>query len=251
MKSPDIDNSSMAGKRSLISVCYVFAVGGLLFNLQPLLLGALAASHELSDSQLGLTSSTALLSSCILVIAGFYWVPRISWRSAMGTGVALSAIASAALPLANNFTNVLLATGGIGAGMAICFAPALVALGTAPNPARAFGLGMAAQVLLAGIGIFILPAQLLPAFGLSGFSTFMVLAVIPGLLMLHWVPDLKDRRMSDRDMTPRPSSNLTGWLALAGSMEFLDTHTTTTHQQSRPVGPPTRACSRCLDVWGG
>ena len=72
---------SINSTRSLLIVSYGSAIGALVFNTQPAIVGAMAVSFGFTEAQLGNIIAIAMMAMFVLVVSSFFWVHRVAWRT--------------------------------------------------------------------------------------------------------------------------------------------------------------------------
>lgn len=80
--------------RSILIISYGTAIGAIVFNTQPALVGALANSFGFTEIQLGNIMATALVAIFCLVVSSFYWVHRVASRTTVFAGALASPVIS-------------------------------------------------------------------------------------------------------------------------------------------------------------
>ena len=177
---------------TLAALSYCAAVGALFFNIQPVLIGAIAGSFAFDEQQLGSLVSVGLFTGFFVLASSFFWVTLVDWRRSVGCGIVVSLAAMIMLFAAANYAGVAASCGVLGLGMALIYAPALVALGSTPDPTRSFGLAITAMVLLAGVCVLLIPTFFMPRWGLQGVAAFLAILFALTVVTLPWLPRGKD-----------------------------------------------------------
>ena len=196
---------------SLLAVSYCSAIGALIFNTQPALVGALAETFGFSEGQLGNIMSITLIAVFCLVVTSFYWVHRVAWRTTMSTGALVACLGVVSLAFADGFTSVTSSLASIGTGAAAVYVASLACLATAKDPARAFGVAITTQVGLASVTVYLILAYLLPQFGFVGVVglLFLLNLLVFGLLPL--IPENRERAVSG-EVRAYSDRNLLKWV---------------------------------------
>lgn len=159
----------------------VSAIGGLVFNTMPLLLGTAGDAFDFSPSKLGSLSLTAGVGYLAGTLTGPLWVERVNWR--------IAAFAILAAVIASFLFATQLSGQAIFAGFAIfaffcalAIALAMRVLADMPDPERAYGTRLSVELVSIGVFLIILPILFIAK---SGFSGAMVgLACFAALLGL-------------------------------------------------------------------
>ncbi len=198
----------------MAAASYMTAVGAILFNTMPVLLGAVADGFGASNDELGLLAAVGLLGASVVLVSSYFWVRRVRWRRHLGWSICSGIAAIAALYTVDSFAGLLIVFPLIGVAMASTFAPALAALSDARDPARAFGFSITAQVLLAAVALFLIPAFAVPRYGFSGVVAVLLALFAPALLLLRWIPDGGERPERPEPPAAEGRVNLRLWALL-------------------------------------
>ena len=152
----------------LAAAILLACAGASMFQVEPLYLGAIAVSMGLDEGQLGLLAGVELGGMVLGSVAAVFWITRLDWRYvAVGALVVLATgnLVSATVDDISTLMAVRLITGLFGSGTV--YAVSLAVIGHVPNPDRAFGLAVAAMVVLTMAALFLLPMSI-SAWGASG-----------------------------------------------------------------------------------
>ncbi len=214
----------MDDPRSVLAAAYVSAIGALLFNAQPVLVGALSFAHGFTEAELGFVMSSGLLAAFCVVVAAFFWVPRVSVRAAVRLGAGAVLAGTAGLGVSPGFVGVVVGFVLIGAGMAAVYAPALTCLGATRDPARSFGIAISAQVLVASATLLAVPALLFPGAGMLPVAALLGAAALPAFAAVRYLPARAggDRRAeATRSRTADPSTSPLAALGLVAMAVYF------------------------------
>ena len=165
----------------ILAVSMVSAIGGLVFNTMPLLLGTAGDAFGFSPSKLGSLSLTAGIGYLAGTLTGPLWVERVNWR--------MAAFAILAAVIASFLLATQLSGQAVFAGFAIfaffcalAIALAMRVLADMPDPERAYGTRLSVELVSIGVFLIVLPILFISK---SGFSGAMVgLACFAALLGL-------------------------------------------------------------------
>lgn len=151
----------------IIAVSMVSAIGGLVFNTMPFLLGTAGEAYELSPGQLGTLSLTAGIGYLIGTLTGPVWVDRVNWR------IAAFAIVSAVIIsflLASRLSGDTIYGGFalFGFFCALAIALAMRVLADMPDPEQAYGTRLTVELVSIGAFLIILPVIFIAQSGFSG-----------------------------------------------------------------------------------
>lgn len=161
----------MENSRSLlpviIAISFVSAIGGLVFNTMPLLLGAAKDSAGLTTEQLGTLSLLAGLGYLSGTVSAPLWVEKVNWRIAAFVIAVLAALSFFAASKASGAA-IYGAWIAFGFFCSLAIALAMRALADMPNPERAYGTRLTVELLSIGILLSVLPIYFIAKFGFSG-----------------------------------------------------------------------------------
>ncbi|MEP3890573.1 MAG: MFS transporter [Hellea sp.] len=165
----------------IIAVSMVSAIGGLVFNTMPILLGAAGEAFDLSPAQLGTLSLTAGIGYLAGTLTGPLWVERVNWRVAAFAIVA-AVIASFLLATQLNGTTLYAGFAGFGFFCALAIALAMRVLADMPDPERAYGTRLSVELVSIGVFLMLLPILFIARAGFSGAMVGLALfALLLGL----------------------------------------------------------------------
>lgn len=174
--------------RSVLVISYGTAIGAIVFNTQPALVGALANSFGFTKIQLGNIMATTLVAIFCLVVSSFYWVHRVASRTTVIAGTLAAVFGALSLGFASNFVGVSLSLALIGAGTAAIYVVCLACLATARDPTRAFGVSITIQVAVASITVYLIPAYAIPLYGFKGVAGLLACLFVLAFGMLPFIP---------------------------------------------------------------
>jgi predicted MFS family arabinose efflux permease len=165
----------------IIAVSMVSAIGGLVFNTMPLLLGAAGEGFGLTPAKLGTLSLAAGVGYLAGTFTGPLWVERVNWR--------LAAIAIIAAVIFSFLAASRLSGAGLLAGFAIfgffcalAIALSMRVLADMPDPERAYGTRLSVELISIGVFLILLPTVFIAKAGFAG--AMFGLACFAGLLGL-------------------------------------------------------------------
>ena len=172
----------------MLSASLASTIGGLPFNLLPVMLGSMADSFGLDASAAGLMGSVCFAGYLVGTLGAPLWMNRLNWRvltvvSASGTALffALSAGVSSVSVL-----YVMWALIGFFASTMTCLGMRI--LSDLPNKVRAFGVRQGVELSVTALVLFALPPLVIAHFKYPGAA--LALAGVVALLGLSalWVP---------------------------------------------------------------
>ncbi len=169
-ESPDINS-----KVSIAAVSYAAAVGALLFNTLPVLLGALSTTMNLDVNQQATFASVGLMGTFVTILTAVFWVRRVDWRKITVACTLLAVSAWMLMLQFQNYDALLVLIFFVGVFNAGIYAPAIACLGDTTDSTRAFSAAITLQVLVAALSLYIVPAILVPTWGFAGVIVLNVL----------------------------------------------------------------------------
>jgi len=163
----------------ILAVSMVSAIGGLVFNTMPLLLGTAGEAFGLSPAQLGTLSLTAGIGYLAGTLTGPLWVERVNWRIA---AFAIVAAVIASFLFATQLSGIAIFAGFaiFGFFCALAIALAMRVLADMPDPERAYGTRLSVELVSIGVFLILLPVLFISRAGFSG--AMLGLALFAALL---------------------------------------------------------------------
>ena len=153
---------------AVIAACLLSAAGALVFNAFPLFLSTIAGQFGFGDEQLGLLGTYYLGGFALVALLAPIWMPRLPWRMTAVSAYALVLLALFRLSIAQADA-VHWGMALLGLGSAFLFTIGLGVLSAAPDPDRAYGFKLSAEMVLAAVTMFIMTTMILARFGYAGF----------------------------------------------------------------------------------
>jgi MFS family permease len=173
--------------RSIFAACLISAAGGLVFNAFPLFLSSIARQYGLNDEELGLLGTYYLGAAALVSLLAPLWMPRLPWRGTAIAGYACIAVALMWMGHARA-DQIHWVMALLGAGCISIFTIALGILSAAADPNRAFGFKLTAEMVLAGILMFVMTGFVTERFGYQGFIWAVLITYGATALGLRWIP---------------------------------------------------------------
>jgi predicted MFS family arabinose efflux permease len=188
-------------------------------NVLPVLVGLLADAHGLNEAQIGYLVSTNMAAGLLASTTAPYWIVRVNAKYAVGACLALDACGLLGLSLAPNLPLLFVAQIVIGGATVGVSSICVTVLAQLPNPARALGIKITSDVIVAGTFLALAPVDRL---GLSGFVG--VLAMLFLLAIAAATPRLParaiERTPAHLEMRSLRAAPLSAWLVLASLTMF-------------------------------
>lgn len=164
------------------------AIGALFYNVLPIYLGTAQDYRGLDNRAIGFLSSAFFLGYNVATISAFFWIRRFSWSMIVGITVPIAALSLAAGTLTNSYALLLASVAVAGGAFAAIYGIGTTVLGDTSNPARWFGVKIAAEALLGAILLLVLPATTIAKWGFNGTVIGVVIAMIFLTPFLFWIP---------------------------------------------------------------
>jgi len=202
-------------RNAIIAAIVISALGAIFYNVLPLYLGTAQDSKALSNSQLGLISTAFFIGYNLVTLSAFYWIRAFSWRL-----VACLYVST----LTDSYTLLLTFTAMAGAAFAVVYGIGTTIISDTENPARWYGLKIAAEAGLGAVLLVVLPGTLVAQYGFDGmiWGILLTLAVLSPVL---FILPRAGRRTTPAAADPLVSKNGgTGnaiWFALLATLAFF------------------------------
>ncbi|MBD9513167.1 MFS transporter [Pseudomonas sp. PDM22] len=207
----------------LLAVVLFSAIGPLVLLTAPALASRYIAELGLDNRQVGFLFSMELGAMAISTIPTYFWMRRYNWRR-------IAAIAAAVFLLGNLLSAVLMSTAAPSYPLLVALrfltafseaALVLVCLGTAgtlPNAARAFGLWVTGQLVLAALSLQFMP-WLFSHWRVASFFLLIALFTAACLPLIRSLPAGSDNQAEA--LPPSQARAALGKIALGMSAIFL------------------------------
>ena len=183
----DSSKNPMDAGTIILSAIVISSIGALFYNLLPMYLGTAQDSKGLANAQIGFISTAFFLGYNLVTIWAFYWIRKWNWRLVTLVGTPIAALGLYASTLTDNYYALLAATALSGGAFAALYGIGTTILSDTSNPARWFGLKIAAEAASGAVLLLILPGTAIASYGFSGVILGMLLTIVllsPLLFML-------------------------------------------------------------------
>jgi predicted MFS family arabinose efflux permease len=202
---------------------YVFlALGAWVFLIQPVFLGALAETFQLTARQSGYLAAIEMAGAAVTSLLAPLWINRVNWRFLAAFGLCAATLGNLLSVYLPDFGILLAARVGTSiCGSGVIYALGIAMLGKTDNPDRYFGIAITLQVVLSAFA----PGVLQRFIALGGAA--LMLALLGGLYLialpiLRWVPVASSKQAAAGIATKRLRSGLnTGIVLTLLSFLFL------------------------------
>ncbi len=199
------------------------AIGALMYNVLPVYLGAAQDYRGLSTRQIGLIGTIFFTGFTVTTATGFFWIRRLGWRTLTISASLVGALGFSAATFGSSYELLLVGIFVAGGAFSIAYGVGTTALGDTSNPARWYGVKIAAEATVGAALLFFLPPTVIARWGFTGLIWSLVATVLvlaPLLLMLPKRPDapIEGATISG---TERATNRPAVWSALAGCLFFM------------------------------
>lgn len=200
---------------AVAAAAYLIGINQLIVNLQPLVLGALAETYHLSDTQLGHVSAIFIGFNTVAVLSAPFWVRRVNWRTLTTLAVALAAGTLAAGSMLSSLPAILVLFAVLGVVKGTLGAPSFASLGDTANPDRSYAASLISQSLLAAAVAVPFAQWIIPKYGVVGLFLGLAGLVATGLVAARWLPADGAVPSSEVERAPKAPLRSRGVLAPA------------------------------------
>ncbi len=172
----------------ILSASLASTIGGLPFNVLPVMLGSLADSFKLDAQTTGLIGSICFAGYLVGTLGAPFWMNRVNWRvltivSAVGTAASF-ALSSQVSTLELLF--VVWALIGFFASTMTCLGMRI--LSDLPDKVRAFGTRQGVELSVTAAVLFALPPLIISEYKYPGAALALAAVVAVLGLSAFWVP---------------------------------------------------------------
>jgi len=172
----------------MLSASLASTIGGLPFNVLPVMLGSLADSFGLDAQTTGLLGSTCFAGYLVGTLGAPFWMNRLNWRlltviSALGTAMSF---ALSSLVVNVQLLFVIWALIGFFASTMTCLGMRI--LSDLPDKVRAFGVRQGVELSVTAAVLFALPPLVIAYFKYPGAALALAAVVAVLGLSAFWVP---------------------------------------------------------------
>ncbi len=219
-------SNSFDSVRVILPALAISAIGALFYNLLPLFVGSAQDFRSLGNSEAGFISSAFFLGYNAVTIWAFFWIRRWSWRKVTGCALPIAMLGLLAAARSDSYAVLLLATVVAGGGFAALYGIGTTVLADTSNPARWYGVKIAAEAFPGALLLFILPVTLIPDYGFAGVTYGVLITCLLLLPLLFTLPahGLKAREHVDEAALQEELATLDSgriWAALVATFLFF------------------------------
>ena len=212
-------------RNAIIAAIAISALGAIFYNVLPLYLGTAQDSKGLSSAQLGLISTAFFIGYNLVTLSAFYWIRAFSWRLVASLALPLGGACLYVSTLTDSYPLLLTFTAMAGAAFAVVYGIGTTIISDTENPARWYGLKIAAEAGLGAVLLVVLPGTLVAQHGFDGmiWGILLTLAVLSPVL---FILPRAGRKVTPVSVDPLLSNDgpATGnaiWFALLATLAFF------------------------------
>jgi predicted MFS family arabinose efflux permease len=230
MHQMSIDHSKnpMDASTVILSAIVASAIGALFYNMLPLYLGTAQDSKGLENSAIGFISTAFFFGYNVVTISAFYWIRKWSWRVITLVSTPIAGLGLYASTLTSSYTALLAATAVAGGAFAAIYGVGTTILSDTSNPARWYGLKIAAEAITGAVLLLVLPGTLIASHGFDGMVVGILLsmALLSPLLFLLPARGIKTHEQElqeyqELDEQPESLNHWAIWSALFATLVFF------------------------------
>lgn len=219
---------SMDAGSVILAAITVSAVGALFYNMLPVYLGTAQDSRGLDNAALGFLSTAFFFGYNVVTISAFYWIRRWNWRKVTLICLPLAGGGLLLGSLAQDYYLLLIFTAIAGGAFATLYGLGTTILSDSSNPARWFGLKIAAEAGVGALLLVILPGTLIAQYGFNGLVAGMLLAMLLLSPLLFLLPargnkshEQEEQEFQALDEMPESVNHWAIWCALFAALAFF------------------------------
>lgn len=201
----------------------VSAIGALFYNVLPLYLGVAQDYRGLDNKQIGFLSSAFFLGYNIVTISAFFWVRKVSWATLVAVATPIAAISLYAGSLFSGYVPLLSMTVIAGGAFAALYGIGTVILGDTSNPARWYGVKIAAEAFAGAILLLVLPGTAIAKWGFNGAVIGIIIFMVFLSPFLFWIPKEGNKGINNTEATSTEMASQSGfiWGTLLATLLFF------------------------------
>jgi predicted MFS family arabinose efflux permease len=187
MSEPQNKNS-MDAATVIVAALIAAAIGALFYNVLPLYVGSAQDYRGLSNREIGFLSAAFFLGYNVVTITAFFWIRRVSWALIVAIATPLAAISLYGGTLVESYSALIVLIVVSGGAFAVLYGVGTTILGDTSNPARWYGVKIAAEALPGVILLLLLPSTAIARWGFNGAVIGIIIAMIFMCPLLFWIP---------------------------------------------------------------
>jgi predicted MFS family arabinose efflux permease len=226
--SVEQSKNPMDASTVILSAIVVSAIGALFYNLLPMYLGTAQDSKGLENSAIGFISTAFFFGYNVVTISAFHWIRKWSWRIITLVATPIAGLGLYASTLTTSYSALLAATAVAGGAFAAIYGVGTTILSDTSNPARWYGLKIAAEAITGAVLLMILPGTLIASHGFDGMvmGILLSMALLSPLLFLLPARGIKTHEQElqeyqELDEQPESLNHWAIWSALFATLVFF------------------------------
>ena len=182
------DRNPMDAGTIILAAIVASAIGALFYNVLPLYLGSAQDYKGLDNRAVGFLTSSFFLGYNVVTISAFFWIRRVSWRAVTAGAFPVAALMLYAGTLVDSYSMLLVLVATAGGAFAAIYGIGTTMLGDTSNPARWYGLKIAAEAVFGVLLLFALPSLAIARWGFDGTIFGMIIVMLILAPFLIWIP---------------------------------------------------------------
>jgi predicted MFS family arabinose efflux permease len=212
---PRLDKRPADQLRVISASVAAAAIGVLVYNVLPMLLGSIQEGHGLSVTATGLLGTAFFFGFNLSGISAIWWIRQVDWRVVCLGLIPVVVAALAASLLFDGIYALAGLTALCGAASGAIYAVGTVIIGDTSQPKRWLGVKTALESAAGVLLLFALPVTLSASFGPAGTIWGMILMVMVLAPALLFLPDSWPRPQPEGLASSEAQATTTNILALA------------------------------------
>lgn len=219
-----MQNNSMDAGTIIAAAIIASAIGALFYNVLPIYMGTAQDYRGLDNREIGFLSSAFFFGYNVVTISAFFWIRRLSWALIVAISAPIAALSLYAGTLFDSYVSLLVSVAVSGGAFAAIYGVGTTILGDTTNPARWFGVKIAAEAMLGAVLLLVLPATTIARWGFDGTIIGVIIAMVFLAPFLFWLPARGSKGWEDdlptSDAAEQSQSSYI-WGALAATLIFF------------------------------
>ena len=184
---PDGANSILNFK-GVITLILISAIAPTTLLLAPAIASQLVLQWQLSPTQISKIFFIELSAAGLATLPAYYWQPRFSWHKVGYLTIGIYFLANILSAFMPNYEALLvircIAAFAVGTLLVLCMSSAAAS----PNKDRIYGLWLAGQLILAAIGLWVLP-YFFKIFGLKALYISVAILMFACIPLIRYLPN--------------------------------------------------------------
>jgi len=223
MNAPRQKNAMDAGT-VIAAAIIASAIGALFYNVLPIYMGTAQDYRGLDNREIGFLSSAFFFGYNVVTISAFFWIRRLSWALIVAIATPVAALSLYAGTLFDSYVSLLVTVAVSGGAFAAIYGVGTTILGDTTNPARWFGVKIAAEAMLGAVLLLVLPVTTIAQWGFDGTIIGVIIAMVFLVPFLFWLPARGSKHWEDDIPTSSANEHFQSpyiWGALAATLVFF------------------------------